>query len=269
MKLIPLTTLPAFRKHLLRLPFTKEKKGSCGFLRANCLYSAGWRRVALFLLACFPISTFAQTPREIDVGASLTVEMEKELNRFFSVTGEEEVRLITNSVGFDRSITSLGVNYSLFSSKVKVGAYYAFLRLYNNDYLFESRHRYYLNLSYKEIFEPFTFSWRGRLQGTYRNENRGAYKINPKYVMKNKVEVAYTIWGSPWKPYFSCDFSTSLNDPVRGRELTRMRFQGGASWRLNRTTYLDFFLRFDDHLAYDDPQVVWLGATYKVKFLTN
>jgi hypothetical protein len=143
------------------------------------------------------------------------------------------------------------------------------LRLYNNDCLFESRNRYYLNLSYKEIFEPFTLSWRGRLQSAFRNENRGEYKINPKYVMKNKAEVAYTIWGSPWKPYFSCDFSTILNDPVRGRELTRLRLQGGASWRLNRTTYLDFFFRFDEYLAYDEPQAAWLGATFKVKLPTD
>lgn len=194
------------------------------------------------------------------------MEVEKELNRFLSVTGEEEMRLISNRIGFDRNVASLGVDYSLFDRKVKVGAYYAFLRLYNNDYLFESRHRYYVNISYRETFEPFTLSWRGRLQSTCRNENRDEYKVNPKYVLKNRAEVAYAIWGSPWRPYFSCEFSTTLHDPVRGRELTRIRLQGGASWRLNRTTYLDFFLRFDEHLIYSDPQVVWLGVAYKVRF---
>lgn len=207
---------------------------------------------------------FAQAPREIGVGASLAVEVEKKLSRFLSVAGEEEVRLADNSIGFDRSVTSLGVDYLLFDSRVKVGGYYAFLHLYSSNHRFEPRHRGYVNLSYKETFEPFTLSWRGRLQGTYRDENRGEYKVNPKYVVKNKVEVAYMIWGSPWKPYLSCDFSARLNDPVRGSELSRIRFQGGASWRLNRTTYLDFFLRFDRYVADKDPHVFSIGATYKV-----
>jgi hypothetical protein len=226
----------------------------------------GFHKHAFIFFLLISFSSLAQTPRETNLGASMSVEVEKELGRFFTLAGEEEVRLMDNTIGFERSVTSLGIDYSFFDRKVKVGAYYAFLYLYNKDYLFESRHRYYLNLSYKETFEPFILSWRGRLQGTYRDENRGEYKINPKYVMKNKIEAAYTIWGSPWKPYLSCDFSTILNEPVRGYELTRLRFQGGASWRLNRTTYLDFFLRFDEYLSDDDPRVLSLGVSYKMKF---
>jgi hypothetical protein len=218
----------------------------------------------LFLLSS--LSSFAQAARETGAGASLTLEAEKDLNRFFSLSGEEEIRLLDNSTGFDRTVTSLGINYSFFDRKIKAGVYYAFLYLYNNDRLFEARHRYYFNLSYKETFEPFILSWRGRLQGTYRNESLGRYKINPKYIMKNKIEVAYMIWGSPWKPYLSCDFSTSLNDPVMGYELTRMRFQGGTSWRLNRTSWMDFFLRFDNYLSGDDPHLLSLGVGYKVAF---
>jgi hypothetical protein len=200
------------------------------------------------------------------VGASLSLEVEKDLNRFFTLAGEEEIRLLNNSTGFDRTVTSLGIDYSLFDRKMKAGVYYAFLYLYNKDHFYEARHRYYLNLSYKETFEPFILSWRGRLQGTYRDETRGEYKINPKYMMKNRIEAAYTIWGSPWKPYLSCDFSTSLNDPVMGYELTRMRFQGGANLRLNRTSWIDFFLRFDDYLSGDDSHLLSLGVSYKMKF---
>jgi hypothetical protein len=196
------------------------------------------------------------------------MELTKDLNRFFSLGMEEEVRLIDNNIGFDRNITSLGLDYSLFDKRVKVGAYYAFIYLYNNDYLFEPRHRYYFNLSYKQPLGAFTLSWRGRLQGTCRDENRGEYKINPKYIMKNKFEAEYTIFGSPWKPYLSCDLSTSLNDPVLGYELGRTRYQGGVSWRLDRTTYLDFFLRYDRYLSGKDPHVMSIGVSYKMKLIS-
>ena len=222
-----------------------------------------------FLLFCLLIPTlsFSQSERETNVGTSLSVELEKDLSRFLSLGLEEEVRLVDNNIGFDRSVTALGLDYSLFNKKIKVGAYYAFIYLYNNKYQYEPRHRYYFNVSYKQPVNLFTLSWRGRVQGTYRDENRGEYKINPKYVMKNKFEVDYTIWGSPWKPFLSCDLSTSLNDPVAGYELLRMRFRGGVSWRLDRTTYLDFSLRYDKYLSDDDPNVWAVGVTYKVKFL--
>lgn len=223
------------------------------------------RKLALSFLFLCTVSAGAQSPKETRLGASLSLEVEKDLNRFFSLTGEEEVRLLDNNTGFDRTVTSLGIDYALFDRRVKIGTYYAFLYLYNNDYFFEPRHRYYFNLSYKETFGSWILSWRGRMQGTYRDENRGEYKINPKYVMKNKCEVAYLIFGSPWKPRLSCDFSTNLNDPVRGCELTRLRFEGGATWRLNRTDYIDFFLRLDEYPAGDEPRVASIGVAYKIK----
>jgi hypothetical protein len=217
----------------------------------------------LLLLLSFP--SFAQREKETDWGASMTVEAEKDLSRKLSLGIEEEIRLSTNN-SFDRNITSVGLDYALINKKLKIGAYYAFIYLSNDDHLYEPRHRYHVNLSYKETLSSFTLSWRGRYQVTYRDENRGEYKINPKQVMKNKLEVEYSIWGSPWKPYISCDFSTLLNDPVRGYELTRLRFQGGTSWRLNKTTYLDFHFRWDEYIRYKEPRLLSLGATYKIKF---
>ncbi|MDR0844566.1 MAG: DUF2490 domain-containing protein [Tannerella sp.] len=222
-----------------------------------------------FALFCFFLSPFSLSAqeRETDLGASFSLEMEKDLNRYFSLGVEEEVRLKDTNKGFDRNITALGVEYSFLNKRMKAGAYYAFIYLYNSNFLYEPRHRYYLNLSYKQPLGDFTLFWRGRLQGTYRDESRGEYKINPKYIMKNKVELEYAFWGKPWKPYLSCDFYTSLNDPVMGYELSRMRYQGGVNWRLNRTDYLGFFLRYDHYLSADDSHTVSVGVTYKMKWL--
>jgi hypothetical protein len=218
----------------------------------------------LIFFLLLSVSSFAQSRKETDVGASLSLELEKELNRFFSLSMEEEIRLLDSPTGFDRSVTSLGLDYALFGRKLKFGAYYAFIYLYNNDHLYEPRHRYYFNLSYKETINQFTLSWRGRVQGTYRDENRGEYKINPKYGLKNKFQVEYAIWGSPWKPFISCDLSNDLNNPM-GNALTRIRYQGGTGWRLNRTDYLDFFVRYDQYMAGDEHNGVSIGVGYKIK----
>ena len=144
-------------------------------------------------------------------------------------------------------------------------AYYNLIYRYNEDRLFEIRHRGYLNLSLRETFGAYTLSWRGRVQGTLRDERVGEYKTNPKYMMKNRLQIEYSIFGSPWQPYLSGELSSELNNPM-GNELTRIRFQGGTSWRLNRTDYLDFFLRWDEYLEFKEPRVLSVGIGFKRRF---
>jgi hypothetical protein len=226
------------------------------------------KRIACYLLlVLIPVLASSQAKRDTKEGMSLSVVAEKDLQRNLSLHVEEEIRLQTNRIGFDRTVSAAGLDYSLLGRKVKIGVYYAFIYLYNNDYWFEPRHRFYLNLSYRESMEPFTVSWRLRAQETVRDEKRGSYRVNPRYAIKNRLEVEYTIWGKPWKPFLSCDLSNNLNDPETRYDFVRLRFQGGVNWRLNRTESLDIFLRWDEYLKADDPRVVSLGISYKVKFI--
>jgi len=209
------------------------------------------------------VALLAQEKRETDVGSSFSVELKKGLGQKFDVSLEEELRLLTNNNnGFDRWVSTVGVDYSIISKKLKAGLYYSHLYRYNSNNYYENRHRYYFSLIYKESFGKYTVSWRGRVQGTYRDENWGEYKINPKYVWRNKLEIEYLIRGSRWKPYLFTETTHTLNDPL-GNEITKLRFQGGTSWRLDRTTYLEVFLRWNEYLVMPDPRVVAIGIGYK------
>jgi hypothetical protein len=220
----------------------------------------------LLALLMLPQTVAAQSERMTRGGLSLAFEGEKDLSSLLSLGFDEEVRLVSNPTGFDRSVSSVGLNYALFNKRVKVGGYYAFIYLYNSKHLYEARNRFYFNLSYKQPLNRFTLSWRGRAQATVRDENRGDYRVNPRYTMKNKIELEYQVWGKPWKPYVSLDFSTNLNDYVTRYDLERVRTQAGAVWRLDRTRYFDFFVRWDEYLKSDDPRVIYAGAAFKVKF---
>ena len=216
----------------------------------------------LFFGMWFSLAVYAQ--RDLNMGVFLSGELDKRLNDNWNLSVSEELRLMNAPVGFERSVTSAGVDYAFLHRKIKMGAYYSFLYLYNNNHYFEPRHRYYFNLSYRESIGRYTLSWRGRVQGTYRDENRGMYKINPKYVLRNKFQIDYSFWGRPWKPFLSCDLSNELNNPM-GNELTRIRYEAGTSWRLNRTDFMEFFVRFDQSLNAKDPFVLALGIGYKLK----
>lgn len=218
--------------------------------------------ILLSLICFFSVSINAQ--KETDLGGSLTFEVNKDLSRFFTLSFDEEIRFVNNNkYNFDRSATTIGMDYSLIRRKLKVGAYYTFLYLYNSDYLFEARHRYFFNIMYKEDVGSFTLSWRGRFQGTIRDENRGEYNVNPKYVLRNRFQAEYNFWKSRWTPYLSCDLATVLNDPRY--DLTRIRLQSGTEVRLTRTAYAGAFLRYDFNYEKGENNRLTVGLSYRIK----
>lgn len=221
--------------------------------------------VVIIFLLFISLSVSGQE-RETDLGAMFSVQLNKELSRFLELSFEGEARLLTNNnSGFDRLSGDIGLEYTILPG-LKAGAFYSHIYLYNSDFLYENRHRYYANFSYKyDVNRKITLAWRTRFQGTTRDENRGEYKTNPKYVLRNRVEIEYAILGTPFKPYFSCEATNSLNDPL-GNEIYRLRFQGGITWRLDRTTYLEFFVRANEYLVDEDPRVVSIGIGYKKNF---
>ncbi|MDR0686475.1 MAG: DUF2490 domain-containing protein [Dysgonamonadaceae bacterium] len=212
--------------------------------------------------------------RRTEGGVSLQYEAEKTLNenRYrnrLSLSADEEIRLVGNNnpVSFDRSVTSVGLNYGLLDNRLKAGAFYSFIYLWNGDYLYEMRNRFYFNLSYRQPLDrQWQILWRGRLQTTLRDENIGSYRVNPRYTMKNKIEIRYHKLGTPFQPYLSCDLSTNLNDDKTRYDIFRARIQAGTAYRLNLTNTLDIFVRWDEYRTEDDPRRIYLGASYSMKF---
>jgi len=216
----------------------------------------------VLLLFSFPL---LGQERETDIGGIFSVQLSKDLNKRTSISLDEEVRLLSNNTGFERFTSGVGIEYNIIK-KLKAGVFYNFMYMYNTNFLYEIRHRYYVNLSYKQkIDRKISLTWRTRFQGTNRDETKGEYKTNPKYVLRNKLEADYNIPGSRWKPYFSVEATNSMNDPL-GNEIYRLRFQGGTNWRLDKTNYLEFFVRWDEYTVMPDPRVVSIGVGYIAKF---
>jgi hypothetical protein len=230
------------------------------------LQGSGKIRILVFFLLSIAFSLSAQNDRGMRLGGVLAVEVEKDITRRLSGLFEQELRLENNNVGFNRTTSNIGLDYSIIPKKLKVGGFYTYIYMYNKDFLYESRHRFYFNVIYKETFDPITISWRGRFQSTFRDENKGSYRVNPRNIVKNKIEVTYSFFNLPFKPFVSADFSTIVLDPRNNFELSRIRYTGGVNWRLNRTDYLELFLRYDQRMDSRDLNGAAIGARYKTRF---
>ena len=220
-------------------------------------------RIKLTIVLLFFSAALLAQERKTDFGSAFSVELKKRFGGKFDISLEEELRLSTNNNGgFDRWTNTVGVDYLIIRRKLKAGMYYCYYRMYNSNNYYENRNRYYLILQYRETFGRYTVTWRGRLQGTNRNEERGEYRINPKNVLRNKFEIEYSIPGSPYNPYFFTETTNTINDPF-GNEIYKLRFQGGVVKRLERTADLELFFRWNEYLVMPDPRVMVIGIGYR------
>lgn len=222
--------------------------------------------VALLMSTVIP-SAIAQNQKNeeesTDLGASFAFELQKKLSTNLDISLEEELRLATNGSGFERNALTAGAGYSFLNKRMKVGLFYSYIYQYKEKGN-QHRHRYYATLLYKQPLGRFELSWRGRIQGTYQKLKETSKKVNPSYVLRNKLEVTYNIRQSPWEPFLSAETSHSLNKK-KDNGLYRVRYLTGASYKINKMNSLSLFLRYDSYYKDEGPDLLGIGVGYKLK----
>jgi len=200
-----------------------------------------------------------------DIGAIGSFSLSKDFGRIWSVKMEQELRFNKRLTTYDRSLTSIAVDYSFFRKAMKASLDYDFIHQRQNE-IFEFRQRSSFSLSAKYDIDAFEFEFRTRGQSTWRDEKRGDYKFNPKYVWRNKLECAYKIFGSPVKPFISSEIFCPLNS-VHGFFMDGYRFTLGAKYRINIRTSMSFLVRYDQDVQQANPKGILyggLGWNYKL-----
>ncbi len=221
----------------------------------------------VFVCLCvFLFSSQQLKAQTSDFAGNVGYEVSKKIARSWDITLWQELRFNENMTNYCRFETTLGGHYSFLHKKAKAGVSYSFLNRENNDHYYENRSRFAAQLSYKESFRKVKLSWRGKFQSTYRDENRGDYKVNPKNYLRNRFQLDYKIVNSRFEPRLSFEFFYLLNGP-EGNRIDELRTTLGFDYVLTRRASLEVFLRMDNEIQMKDPaNVLMLGVFYKYSF---
>lgn len=219
--------------------------------------------ILLALLVLFMNNLSAQ---ESDFGIRFGAELSKKLTKKIELQFEEEIRLNRNVSAFDRSMTTLGGSYAL-NKTFKAGLYYTYIYANNQkDGYYESRHRFGGWIQAAHKVSRFKFSLREKFQNTYRDEDLGVYKYNPKMYLRSRLEVSYDIKNIPLIPYLSAEMHYQLNNPS-GNEIDKWRYTAGAEYDLNKRFAIDLFFRLDDEVNVKNPvRTSVIGTMVKYRF---
>lgn len=211
------------------------------------------------------LSSLLSMAQTSDVGAIGKIALSSKFGRFWNGKLEQELRMNDNFTSLDRSTTSVAVDYVLIRDLLKIKVDYDLIYKKQINF-YELRQRAGVSLSSSYKLNSFTFKFRTRGQSTYRDEERGEYKFNPKLVWRNRLECAYNIFGSRFKPFASVELSCPIKSP-HDLYLDGVRTIVGTKFRVSKHVSTEYFLRYDQEVQQTNPNSVvyaGFGWTYKL-----
>jgi hypothetical protein len=216
--------------------------------------------VAIILVLIKPLHA-----QEKDFGLHLETELSKKISRKIELQLSEEVRFNQNLTAFDRALTTFSGSYSL-NKTFKAGAFYTWIYANNQeDGYYEHRHRFGGWLQADQKVNRFKFTLREKFQNTYRDEDLGNYKYNPKMYLRSRLELSYDIRQCKVEPYCSAEMFYQLNNPY-GNGIDKFRYTLGADYSFSKKFVLSPFIRLDQEINVKTPlneTVVGLKAKFK------
>lgn len=162
-------------------------------------------------------SVMAQTDVKLnpEVGARISVGLDKKIVKGLHVSVEEETRFDNNFRSFDRLQTTLAFKYKVHEN-VKLGLGYVFIAPYKSDdkAFNHFRHRLFFDITGTLKLGRWNLSLKERFQWTYRSGDVNLYQ-NPRNLLalKSRITVKYKS-GKIATPYAYIEIRNVFNAPV-------------------------------------------------------
>lgn len=224
------------------------------------------KRLLFIVLIAVSVATFAQSERTTDMGGIVSAEFSTDLGGDFGLSVEEELRFDNRCTEFDRWLNSLGVDYTFWRNRMKVGLTGDYIRRHNDEGYYENRWRLGAQLTYSENFRHFKFAYRTKLISTFFDDRTGEHRVNPKLYWRNRLQISYQQPNSRFKYSLSAELFWLLNDP-KNSVVDNLRTVASVEYRLTRRHYLTAFTRMDNDLQVKEPvDRFYFGLDFRMKY---
>lgn len=222
----------------------------------------------LFLLFCFAgcISSALFSQAVNDAGLWTTFNLEKKLNKHFSIFATEEFRLKENFSRLNLFYTDLGVEARPLKF-LKLALSYRWIDKYGIDNTFNYRHRLMFDIGLKKKYGSISFAYRQRIQAEVRNKNTSDKGGVPEWYSRNKITIKYDNDGK-FSPYAAVEFRYQIKDP-RNVESDRMwhrsRYCLGLDYKINGKNSFGLYYLIQNEYNVSAPEDLYIvGLEYTI-----
>jgi hypothetical protein len=214
-------------------------------------------------IVLFTLPAFSQRD---DFGAWMTLSLNKDLSKKFTLGLDQEFRLKENLTTINLFYTNVGVSYKV-TKFLKVGLVYRMINKQKNDGSYGMRSRIYSDLTFKVKPGKWTFSNRTRYQIEWRQAGYNS-ELNglPEAYLRNLTKIGHEI-GPHATPYVATEFRWQLQNPREpwANGFNRTRFIGGMDYKFNDMHTIGTYFLFQKEFNVNDRQTLYIiGLEYTI-----
>jgi hypothetical protein len=190
--------------------------------------------LALLLSSIFLTEGKAQITKDAGLWTSITADYNFSME--LSAQLNQEFRFNENISELGSYFTEVGVMYKFLDRKLRTSFNYRFANKRRLDDSYSKRHRYNIDIAYREKAGPLALTFRTRFQSQYRNVLSSDDGRIPTNYWRNRIGLKMDL-DKKYRPYFGAELFTDIAERVNDN----IRFTFGVDYELNKIHNLSFF----------------------------
>jgi len=220
------------------------------------------KKLILILACSIAASAFTVNAQQKDAGLWTSVTVEHQVTRKMSVSVSEQLRMYQNISDINQFFTDLGAQYEL-SESFRVSLNYR-LSSTNEQTYFKTRHRFYVDLSYRYKLKPLVLGLRQRVQRQVEALKSSENGDVPEWYSRTKFSVKLDL-DKKYAPYLSSEIYyviDNLNE--EDNVFDKIRYEAGLDYKFNRRNSLNIFYLIQSDILEKKTvdYIAGLGYTY-------
>lgn len=216
--------------------------------------------IGILLLSLFSVKAAGQRQ---DFRSWWEIDVSKDIAKDLQASLELSQRFKTNSLRYDRSLLTAGLEYEIFKN-FEVEAGYRFYLLQDDRMQLATKYRINGDVSYSVDLAAFTLQIRERLQYGFDDLSTiEEYALN-KLTNRNKLTLEYDLFGSPATFFGSYELFTDISKRS-SIEISDHRFEVGVQYALSFKSDLSVSYMLDKEVNSVNPltaHVIVIGFGY-------
>jgi hypothetical protein len=220
------------------------------------------KKLILLFICIIASGTLTIHAQQKDAGLWTSVTVEHQVTRKISVSVSEQLRMYQNISDIDQFFTDLGAQYEL-SESFRVSLNYR-LSSTNQQSYFMTRHRFYVDLSYRYKLKPLVIGLRQRVQRQVEALNSSENGKIPEWYSRTRLSVKLDL-NKKYSPYISSEIYYVIDNlKEEDKVFDKIRYEAGFDYKFNRRHSLNpFYLIQSDILEKKTVDyIAGLGYTY-------
>jgi hypothetical protein len=212
----------------------------------------------LYLLLLIPLCGWTQPA---DFGTWCSVGIKKKINKKFSASLTEQLRMYDNSTRLNVFYSDIGIGYKI-NDFFKVSAYYRNI-IKNVEYQqYSYRHRFYADIEFRTSYEQMEFKFRTRFEREINQTVFSEKDLIPGNVNRNKFNLSYKM--EDFEPFVSYEIFIPFSNTLA--EFEKERYSVGLSYKFTKNLSCNLFYLLQRSLQPEFDRWNVLGVDLMVDF---